>query len=320
MKFLQISDLHFGSNAFSSKRFLEKVPFYIKEHFSDIEYLFITGDLRFAKVISKGFPKETVSFIQMLQEELKIAKENTFLVPGNHDVDRTETRKSLAQYVISNYAPDDGVIDKSILDALDNSMKEFENIYRNICGRKYKAQHFFETRKGVNIISLNSALVCSEDNQDGSLIIGMNLLYEALKKMDKSLPGIVLAHHDFQCFNPLERRRLEVLFKDYNVILYLCGHTHRAFCTNIQEINPKKNLWEYVCGTGMDVVKNKSITDMDIFIGTFYESEKKGYIDAIKWSRENGECIPDLEFSIRQSGTFDMPGRHFFPPEARSQL
>lgn len=93
--------------------------------------------------------------------------------------------------------------------------------------------HFYLDLGAINIIHLNTALICGEDNEDGSLIIGMSILKNALIDMDIRKPAIVLAHHSIDCLITPEQHELERFLKSKNAVLYLCGHKHVAMCSNI---------------------------------------------------------------------------------------
>jgi len=90
-----------------------------------------------------------------------------------------------------------------------------------------------------NLLYLNTAITCygdkdhdrGGDNDHGRLVIGNNDLYDALLEIEKQNPGkptIVLAHHSMDYFRHDEREVVRNLFNDSQVLLYLCGDTHRS--------------------------------------------------------------------------------------------
>lgn len=308
---LHISDLHFGNGQAISNRMRKAFLDYLKVKKPNVEFLFITGDLIFAPKANDSNWEEAVIYVEKMQNLLNIKKENTFLVPGNHDVKRDDVREALVSKLISTYDSHDGVISESILSGLDSSYSKFKEAYFNICGREYNKHHFVAYNKDINIVLIDTALTYSEENQDRKLILGTELIDQALNDIDNSKPGIVLAHHSFECMADSERIVLETALKDSNILLYLCGHEHKALFKDIRTINQQKHLYEYLCGSDMDRGPNRIITDMDFFIGHLMDDGKTGFIEALKFSRDNRKFLPDIEFSSRQDAN-QQNGKHFF--------
>lgn len=114
MRWMQLSDLHFGYNATIAQRMrrslLEKASALGK-----IEALFITGDLRYAKNCPNGYPLEILDFVRNLQKALHVQPSDTFAVPGNHDVNRSQPLAAVINNALKNYKTPDGKIDEETL-------------------------------------------------------------------------------------------------------------------------------------------------------------------------------------------------------------
>lgn len=315
VQYLHISDIHCGYENYTVGNMRELMANEIYEFIDSkgqkIEYIFITGDLKYGKFNPEKYPEGTLDFIYGLQEKFGVERKNTFVVPGNHDVTRGFIREAAIGKIKQKYSSRKGIIEDKLLDALSQTTCEFKNIYYDICGREYTSNHFFVDLGPLNIIHLNTALICGMDGEDGSLIIGMSLLKEALRNMDISKPSIVLAHHSLDCLSTEEQLELERFLKNKNAILYLCGHKHVAQFSNILISEKNKPLWQFLCGTNMDEDPNLDSTDMDVFVGVLDTDSSSGYIDAYKWSFKNGHWIPDSEFSYKESKTTD--GRIYYP-------
>lgn len=89
IRWLHISDLHFGYNRYLVQNMREELFSRIKT-IEKIDYLFITGDLRYGKEEPDSYPEETVEFINGMKDALGLKKESVFIVPGNHDVTRKD--------------------------------------------------------------------------------------------------------------------------------------------------------------------------------------------------------------------------------------
>lgn len=276
-----------------------------------IDYIFITGDLKYGKFNPDEYPPATLEFINNLQKAFCVEPCNTFVVPGNHDITRNFIRTSAINEIKKNYSSIQGKVSNEYIGALSQTIREFQKVYHRICGRNYNENHFYLDLGPVNIIHLNTALICGEDKEDGSLIIGMSILKNALKDMDIRKPAIVLAHHSFDCLTTPEQLELERFLKSKNAVLYLCGHKHVAMCSNISVAAKNKPLWQFLCGTNMDQDPNLDSTDMDVFVGMLDTKNCSGYFDAYKWSLRNSHWMPDSDFSYSESKTTD--GRIYYP-------
>lgn len=93
IRWLHISDLHFGYNRYIVQNMREELLSHIKT-IGKIDYLFITGDLRYGKEEPVSYPSETIEFINGMRDVLGLEKESIFIVPGNHDVARVDDEGS----------------------------------------------------------------------------------------------------------------------------------------------------------------------------------------------------------------------------------
>lgn len=315
IRFLHISDIHCGYENYDVAKLREKLaPQLLKftqEKGQKIDYLFITGDLKYGAACQDGYPLEMLPFIREIQATFGIRPEQTFVVPGNHDVKRGKMRSAAINDIKASYMSHVGSISDENLVMLDMTQQEYRKLYQEICGTVCPGNHFFVNLGPVNVIHLNTALICGIDNEDGSLIVGMSMVRDALRGMDTSKPSIVLAHHSFDCLAQEEQMKLERLLKEYNALVYLCGHKHVNLFRNVASEVKDKPLWEILCGTNMDSAPSVEQTEMSVYVGTLDTAGNCGYIDAYKWSRRNEKWMPDSEFSDRECDSLD--GRFYFP-------
>lgn len=315
VRWLHLSDLHFGYNSYIAENMRNKLLLFIKE-IVPINYLFVTGDLRYGKTEHIKYPKYTIEFINRLQCLLKIEGQSTFIVSGNHDINRSDGLEALIDSAKKEYRTSNGIISAETLAYIKKQRTPFLKLYKELCSRNEPSIHYSIETEYFNIININTSLMSVKDGEDGDLIVGTQLLREMMKTVNLSKPSIVLAHHPFDSLRLEEQRELEIILKDCNAILYLCGHKHIAISDNIKKYRQDRDLWLYACGTNMDTDPQLEVTDMDIFVGEIDTNNLCGYIQAYKWSRKNSAWIPDSEFSFSQNGALD--GKQYFPTKART--
>ena len=315
IRFLHISDIHCGYSNYGVNQMREKLAPQLLKFTQDkgqtIDYLFITGDLKYGPTCKEGYPPEALAFVREIQSSFGIKPDHTFVVPGNHDVKRGDMRTAAINGIKADYRSHIGNISDDHLMMLDMTQREYHSLYQEICGNSCHGNHFFVDLGPVNVIHLNTALICGSDGEDGSLIVGTTMLRDSLNGMDTSKPAIALAHHSFDCLTQEEQVKLERLLKEKNSLVYLCGHKHVNRFQQIASEVKDKPMWEILCGTNMDSAPNVEQTEMSVYVGTLDTNGSCGYIDAYKWSRRNEEWMPDSEFSRRECGCLD--GRFYFP-------
>ena len=94
IKWLHLSDIHFNYKNYEShslrEDFLKRIQ--SLDQTEPFTHLFITGDILNGNAKAD---EETVEFIKKLIEMMKLTKESVFIIPGNHDHDRTTTQSVL---------------------------------------------------------------------------------------------------------------------------------------------------------------------------------------------------------------------------------
>lgn len=317
MRWLHISDLHFGYDNATVDTMRKKI-LDLLETVEPVNCIFITGDLRYGKKNKKDYPAKTQDFIRNLQKILHVTPEDTFIVPGNHDVNRNDMLESGIEKAVQKYITSDGTISDDTLEYIKLQRQPFLALYEQICGRIEPGWHYCLQRYGFNIICLNTALFSCKDGEDGSLIIGSKLLNQLVDTVDSSRPGIVLAHHDFSSLRQEEQQNLEIALKDMGAKLYLCGHKHVALSRQQNIYRANQDLYVFLCGTNMDKDPILEQTDMDIFVGEIDQAGQYGCIQAYKWNCRYHEWMPDGDFSYPQDRATD--GKYYFPSHMRPVL
>ena len=331
MKWLHISDLHFGKTVNGSfDSMWEKLPD-IKAEIGRVDYLFITGDLRYGHEIGSGYPQEVEKSIQTVQRAFRIEPENTFIVPGNHDVNQgaNDAEKDALRKDIESAKEfyqkqrTGGCIPKIYLRRLKKRKRDFYSLRERLSpnGEVKEELHFCVQRDDYNIVGLDTAIVSgTNENESGKLILDMSRVKKVFKGIDQHKPTIVLAHHDPRELNQTEQRSLENLFSDCNVILYLCGHSHFVKV----ESSKDRVTTIFTAGTFQEPEPGKSydFPDMDVLVGEVNPNETgeyAGYVKAYRWDYRVERWFLDPAFSCRSEAQYySTDGIYYFPRREKS--
>ncbi|POZ49562.1 3',5'-cyclic adenosine monophosphate phosphodiesterase CpdA [Methylovulum psychrotolerans] len=219
------------------------------------QLLFFTGDAAFGNYGSgKGSSlaeqyEEVETFLTGVRRAFsqEISKENTFLVPGNHDVDRGEVAESETHWIETQATTDNVtrlIKDKPrqwrlFMDRL-TTYREFlkKNSYSHLLEDPDRL--IYSQIREINGIKLgiggfNSAWNCSRDKEKSKLWLGADwqdgAIVGNLDKLNADLK-IALIHHPPGCFveqeDALLRRIMETHFD-----FFLHGHEHQNWVNAI---------------------------------------------------------------------------------------
>jgi hypothetical protein len=210
------------------------------------DLIFFTGDAAFGQIGPGGLSldeqfKQADKFFQTVRFsfEPKVAKENLFIIPGNHDVNRAHIPASVAAWL--------GTMNAASINKMLNMpdvnweicIKRLDN-FRNFL-KAYDYAHLLDdpTRLifsacrevagyKVGIAGLNTAWSCSEEKEKGKLWMGAEWqIQNAKAKFRSENPDITIAlmHHPINWLvsaeDPLAGRLLE-----QNFTFSLHGHEH----------------------------------------------------------------------------------------------
>ena len=243
MRFIHISDIHLypPNEGRHSRLIREQLISYIRSKDYTADELLITGDFRHAKYqkkVSQIEINEVVAYVKAIAEAAGITEvEHIHIVPGNHDLDRTIIDGRKLAWIRRKYDAANGRFSKDELTLLKSQFKYFNSV----CNTLYGNNHYWKTRElhtyrvlgDTVFLYLNTALTHHGDKDRGRLVIGNDCLDRLLREIAKKYPDkpiIVLAHHSPDCFEAHEKRAVEeILQRNPQVILYLCGDAHEAW-------------------------------------------------------------------------------------------
>jgi tetratricopeptide (TPR) repeat protein/UDP-2,3-diacylglucosamine pyrophosphatase LpxH len=239
VSWLHVSDFHIrGGDPYDRDvvlKTLVKSVRYFRDNGRAPDLIFATGDIAHG-----GKPAEyelATKFFDDLLEAAKVKKRRLFVIPGNHDVDRT-LGVGLARTLTSREDSDSYFNPEIPKPHLTQKMKAFvawhDEYFKGIrswprdtsCGPVELAE-VRGTKLGI--LSINSALFCQDDEDHNKLLIGRRSLDGALKKLAdlKAEFNVALIHHPLDWLSDLERSNIKSALQA-QVDFILRGHLHET--------------------------------------------------------------------------------------------
>lgn len=248
---LQLSDLHFGFETYTTQVAFDEFIKYLEKTIANREpkptLLFLTGDYVFAPNGSEKDRDTAISCINKILEITGIEKKNMFMVPGNHDVKRDiNIRTIILDNIYSNYRPTDGRIESGLVEVAFHGFETYncfrKDLYGVDCPCKADIIHECDSLPDVNIVRMNTAFAYYKNRSDNRLIFGHHALRNTLASIDNDKPIILLGHHPLDW--ALELDKIEDLIRsDNRVKLYLCGHNHKFGIHAIMKEGKAQIMW-----------------------------------------------------------------------------
>lgn len=242
VKWLHLSDFHFGLHPFEQKFSAKKIV----EHLTEAQlkgltphFIFITGD-----IANSGKKVEYEQFVEYLIAPIvelfgNDFLDNIFTVPGNHDLNRNVNEEFSKEKFVRpesrSFNPDEG-------SALRREMltKRFESFFENnLCqssediksdrGAIVAERTIGSTKVGV--VGLNTAWLCDGEKDKETLTPGVGIVRDALEGVSDCAIKFVLGHHPLDWIHPQHRQAIQSLLAAKQAI-YLHGHMHTELFSN----------------------------------------------------------------------------------------
>jgi WD40 repeat protein len=275
LTWLHISDLHFSSNIdrYDQNRVLQPLLKTLRaseKEFCNPDLIVVTGDIgltggREGVSVSGARRKNTgkeecreyaraVEFFDQLLEATGLDKSRLFVVPGNHDVDREESKYCFREFkdgteIDQFFGPEDASARQPYF---DKRFRAYCNFLRGYFGDLIPCDHdrniaytrIVEVdREGralphlrVGILGFNSCWLSRGDSKKDhkNLVIGRRVVADAWKVLEREQPELTisLVHHPLEELNESDREEVErFLYRHTDFILF--GHMHRQKTTNV---------------------------------------------------------------------------------------
>src|SRR5258706_4181702 len=263
IRWLHLSDNHFREDEFWDRRatlraLIAKVR-ELKEKGLVPDMVFVTGDIAWS-----GKPKEyeqATRFFTELNKVLELdPKDRWFLVPGNHDVDRSRITRS--QRAIQAGLTDEAIVEETLRDPdsmrlLSTRLEAYYNFAADFLGAARTLQPDRPWRTDVRefdgapigILQLNSAWIAEGGKaDDANLVVGEAQVREALDATPDAFLQIALMHHPLRNLREFDANRVKArLSKSRAVAFLLRGHLHLNDTESQQ--SPDSHLIEISAGT-----------------------------------------------------------------------
>ena len=245
LTWLHLSDLHFRENTKWEKdplllELVEDIDERIGLDFGKPNLVCVTGDI--AHSGKKAEYEMVRPFLERIQHVCGVEANQMFMVPGNHDVDRTllcwgvkctirELRAQMKQDVIAEVFQSPSEQDTRTL-----LLKPFEayNEFAPIGCQITPGQLYWTVRLSIptlcrplRLLGLNSAWAATGDSDHGGLLMGRHQVSEALAQVQRREELVLaLVHHPFSWLADWDGCGVEDLLMS-RVDVILRGHLHR---------------------------------------------------------------------------------------------
>ena len=260
MRFLHISDLHFGVDKGETARvqrdnYMRLLLDQIKEiaNSKAIDYIFITGDIGW--YADKSDYALALVYIRELMEICKIDAKRVFMCPGNHDVDRN----AIADKAFPN---DQNEANRWLkVERLSGYLSPCFAAYNNFCRELGVNEYRIGSQLGylvgsiekddIRVISLNSAWYAQSDEVKDKMWVGTNFLQVIKRDLSTkndnekankhrrqeyaSKLTVALVHHPSEKWHEDETHNFPRKANTFNQLccmsdIILTGHTHETKC------------------------------------------------------------------------------------------
>ena len=201
LRWLHLSDIHFAYRDYLTDKarstFFKEIKNNIDAH-GPIDFVFITGDITDK---NKGYNYELFQFLNDLMNTVSLTEEEVHIVPGNHDLNRTNELQIIFNGLINNEKPYYQINNMPI--GIENQLLEgqkgFHDFYRDFKKKEYPKEnvHFiFSGDENISVIQLNTSWLSFNLSEDKNVFVGMKKLFECLKNEDFGDKTIIaIGHH-----------------------------------------------------------------------------------------------------------------------------
>lgn len=240
IRWLHLSDFHVGKDDYATRKMFDYILTHVRKRKVEgfvPDLLFITGDLA-NKGLASEYETFWLEFVSPLQDEIGNGiSQRTFVVPGNHDVDRSKfpafSREEIAKSESHYLDPTeegarlrDELLIPRFRSYLDSDCSTEKGAFTNQEGAY--AHRLVLHGHEVGIVGINTAWLAKDDKDERQLTPGKPLLEKALDTIKSAKLRIVLGHHPVDWFIPSQQKPIKSLLGQHHV-LYLHGHLHDAW-------------------------------------------------------------------------------------------
>ena len=255
---LHLSDLHANSprSGWDSRQVTRSLVDDLRRLQSDEglrpDLILFTGDLAWGRTggetdrtLEEQF-EEGHAFLEAARSvfDPAIPQDNVFLVPGNHDIDRSQVTPQLTDWLDSKTGAKAASVNEMIRKGAREWRAYFDRLvpfgkfladrgYSHLLTDPLRLTYAVTRHAGgrsIGIAGFNSAWSCSRDGEEGRLWLGGKWqLATLLPEVEKADIKLALVHHPKAWFNTAERNEFWQYGLDEHFHVRLHGHEHDAW-------------------------------------------------------------------------------------------
>ncbi|MDC7293234.1 SIR2 family protein [Butyrivibrio sp. DSM 10294] len=242
VSWIHLSDLHFGgkNGSIPSNAVYDKLLRDIKNIKIPIDFVFVSGDIAFSAspdqyAYAEKFFNEVLDSLWGNHED---AKKRIFIVPGNHDIFRSNASNLWGKLIqpssedeIANLLEDSSI--KSYWKSKFDNYNEFlKNLVGDETAAKWSDEPYFIEKRvkdgiKISIVGLNSAWSSSSMGEKGNIILGQRNVVNAYSSVDNDDGELVISflHHPVSYFRDDDVGIVERVINAHSDFV-LHGHIH----------------------------------------------------------------------------------------------
>lgn len=303
---IQLSDLHIFDNTEWNvmKHAYRNLP-----NHREIKFIVVTGDLHQYK---SDYVK-TQNFLENLLDFFELSKKDIFIIPGNHDSGRCESKDAFTFFIENNVDENPDCFREyftkgKLIDCFADYNNFIKNFYGNLSEATYQEPEQVRVLKWnnkINIIHLNTAINCNGNNKLEQIIDVYNFSDLGVK-LDNNCPSIIIAHHPFEKIHASHRNIMKRYISDWKVSAYLCGDLHKEMYSQIETYSDSgSNIPCIVCAKSAPEIGD-TYSDLGCII--YIKRKNKEIVDVVPYMWD------DKRKTFEERGMFDNnKGRLSFP-------
>lgn len=281
LRWLHLSDVRFSNGeGYEIKRMRDSIIDKLKEIFgkNKMDFVVLSGDLAYQ---GGGYDANLKNFIGSLVTVSGISADELFIVPGNHDLKRTQVRS----VALNGMRTDQFKFEKETIDQLQKDFRKYSTFYKKVKGENSNYIYRLVKKEKYNIFLMNTAFTAGTDEDDGKLILEKDSFYDEIKQLkdQENCINIAIGHHPISCFMSGNQEKIWNNFNDFNIDFYLCGHLHKGAYD--YDLSGSRIIPTYQCGSG----RVDDYATVTFLIGELDMDTKKGKLISYRWLT-NEEC------------------------------
>jgi predicted MPP superfamily phosphohydrolase len=243
---IHLSDVHFGHHDATHRWDQTLVLSALKKDIREAmdrgapraQAVLLTGDVAFS---GRREQYDSASdWLLGLALDLGLDESDIFMVPGNHDVDRSvDARSTFPRLLIKELRDSQELTLDSVLEkpedwkSLTSRMAAFESFAARFPAIQTPSLHFWShsiplsTEISIRLVGLNTALLSADDQDRGKLSLGRGFLAQTLADFSDTEIVVVLTHHPLQDGWLNDQNGVEAAFRS-KAHIHLSGHIHQT--------------------------------------------------------------------------------------------